>query len=273
MRRRCFIWMRLWTLQHTIVVVTADGFDPGRKIKRNDRGESEGKSKPLSTDWTWCHNNPCYTLPQPQPDLHTNNMLTRGKSSAKPGTKPPKMRKINKFLAHRFSLQTVEFNSFYYRGTRTLWLSFAVTCDGTVLLLISHLLLICAQPVPSGFIGKQWRDAPPCTFHKSLLSCLMNLYNMYVLLWMLELSENATSPHCTPSFLICLECIIGCEVEHGAVLICANQVCGYGRDRCQPSVEGVVLNALSWDGECTILAVWWRLLELPVSCSSSQASF
>lgn len=45
------------------------------------------------------------------------------------------------------------------------------------------------------------------------------------------------------------------------------------RDRCQPSAEGAVLNTLRWVGDCTILALWCRLLELPVSCCSSQASF
>lgn len=58
---------------------------------------------------------------------------------------------------------------------------------------------------------------------------------------------------------------------------CSVDLCQPGlriwRDRCQPSVEGAVLNTLRWVGECTILALWCRLLELPVSCCSSQASF
>lgn len=91
-----------------------------------------------------------------------------------------------------------------------------------------HLLLIYAQPIPRRAIGEQWRDAPPRTFHKALLSCLMNLYSMRGLHWLLGLYENTISPHHAPSYLICLECVIGCEVERGAVLICANQVCGYG---------------------------------------------
>ncbi|KAA8592963.1 hypothetical protein FQN60_018418 [Etheostoma spectabile] len=71
-------------------------------------------------------------------------MLTRGKSSAKPGTEPSKMEKINEFLA--FSTppilhadnKFVQFNGFYNRGIQTQgWLSDAITCDGTALLLIS----------------------------------------------------------------------------------------------------------------------------------------
>lgn len=58
---------------------------------------------------------------------------------------------------------------------------------------------------------------------------------------------------------------------------CSVDLCQPGlriwRDRCQPSMEGAVLNTLRWVGECTVLALWCRLLELPVSCCSSQASF
>lgn len=86
--------------------------------------------------------------------------------------------------------------------------------------------------VPGGATGEQWSDAPPRTFREALLSCLMNLYSMRGLCWLLGLHENAISPHHNPHHhphnLICLECVIGCEVERGAVLICANQVCRYG---------------------------------------------
>ncbi len=92
----------------------------------------------------------------------------------------------------------------------------------------SHLLSICAQLIPRRATGEQWSDAPPRTFHEALLSCLMNLYSMHGLHWLLGLHENAISPHHTPWYLICLECVIGCEVERGAVSICASQVCGYG---------------------------------------------
>lgn len=56
----------------------------------------------------------------------------------------------------------------------------------------------------------------------------MNLYSMH---WLLGLGlglKMPSQPHHSPSYLICLECVIGCEVERGALLICANQVCGYG---------------------------------------------
>lgn len=56
----------------------------------------------------------------------------------------------------------------------------------------------------------------------------MNPQSMRGLRWLPGLHQNAISPHHTPSYLICLECVIGCEVERGAASICANQVCGYG---------------------------------------------
>lgn len=56
----------------------------------------------------------------------------------------------------------------------------------------------------------------------------MNLYSMQWLLGRHKKKKNAIPPHHSPSYLICLECVIGCEVERGAPLICANQVCGYG---------------------------------------------
>lgn len=136
-----------------------------------------------------------------------------------------------------------------------------------------HLLLICAQPFPRGATGEQWSDAPPRTFHKALLSCLMNLYRMRGLRWLPGLHENTTSPHHTPSYLI----LFGMCNRLWSGAWCSVDVCQPGlriwRDRCQPSAEGAVLNTLRWVGECTVLALWCRLLELPVSCCSSQASF
>ena len=163
-------------------------------------------------------------------------MLTSGKSSAKPGTQPPKMGKINEFLAfsalpilhaddgsYNSMLSTIEASSRHWAGCHTPLHVMAQHCYSS-----PHLLLICAHTVPRGATGEQWSDAPPRTFHKALLSCLMNLCRMRGLLWLPGLHENTISPHHTPSYLICLECVIGCEVERGAVLICANQVCGYG---------------------------------------------
>lgn len=145
------------------------------------------------------------------------------------------MGKINKFLAFSVLQILLVDNGLYSSMVSTIEASRHWTCCHMPLhVMVQHcyscplLLLICAQTIPKGASGELWSDAPPHTFHHALLSCLMNLYRMYGLLWMLGLCENTISSHHTPSYLICLECVIDCELECDAVLICANQVGRHG---------------------------------------------
>lgn len=129
--------------------------------------------------------------------------------------------------AHR--QQFVQLNGFYNRGIQTLlWLSYAVTCDGTALLLISSSsldrCLVHSQ-------RSRWWTMEWCAYshipHGSIELSNEPLPHAWPAL-AAGAPPNAISAHHTPSYLICLECVIGCEVERGAVLICASKVCGYG---------------------------------------------
>lgn len=165
---------------------------------------------------------------RPQLSLHTNIMLASGKSSAKLPTGPCKIGKINEFFALSTLLIFHADNNLYHSmacaiGASRHWASIFhyLWWHRTV----THLLLTYTQPIPRRATGEQWSDAPTRTFHKALLSRLMNPYSIH---WLPGLHKNAISSHHSPLYLICLECVIGCEVERGVVLVHANQVWGYG---------------------------------------------
>lgn len=88
--------------------------------------------------------------------------------------------------------------------------------------------------------------------------------------------RNTILPHHTPSLPLIFNLFGMCNRLWSGVWRSVD-LCQPGlqiqRDRCQPSTQGAVLNTLHWVGESTILALWSGLLELPVSCCSSQASF
>lgn len=148
--------------------------------------------------------------------------------------------------------------------------------------IVPHLLInswYMLSPFPRGAATEQWSDAPPRTFHEARLSRLMNLYCMRGLPWLLGLHQkkrNPILPHHRPSLPLIFNLFGMCNrLWSGAWR--SVDLCQPGlqiqRDRCQPSTQGAVLNTLHWVGESTILALCSGLLELPVSCCSSQASF
>lgn len=174
-------------------------------------------------------------------------MLTSGKSSAKPGTEPPKMEKINKFLPfsalqilladnglHSPMVSTIEACR-HWSGCHMPLHVMAQHCYSS-----PHLLLICSQlhSQRSHWWTMEWRTSshiPPGSIE------LSNEPLPHV--WAAMDAGALWKYHLAPSHPLIFN-LFWNRLWSGAW--CSVDLCQPGlriwRDRCQPSMEGAVLN-------------------------------
>lgn len=181
--------MPFWASQHTAVAVTADGWGPGRKIKESNRERKRVRGK-VQTTVSWLTSGPqrpplyntvsAVTAMAPASTLPTHkHYANQWQEFSQTRNRPTKMRKINEFLAF-FALPILHADNSLYSSTfftidaSRHWAGchiplyvMAQHCYST-----THPLLICSQPIPTRATSEQWSDAPPSTFHKTLLSCV-----------------------------------------------------------------------------------------------------
>lgn len=143
--------------------------------------------------------------------------------------------------------------------------------------IVTHLLLICAQPIPRGATRGTMERCASSHIPRGSIELSNEPLQHALAAGAPRKCHDAPPAPLPPTSQPLIFNLLGMRNRRRSGAWHSGVVCQPGlqiwRDRCQPAVEGAVLNTVRRVGLRTILALWSVPLKLPVSCCSRQACF